>query len=59
MDPTACLDLILSDLVERNREEAIDGLRNLADWLERGGFFPTVKARLEFDHLRNGRGEAK
>jgi hypothetical protein len=55
MDPTRCLQTLLSDLSilsyahsnqEKenivDREDAIDGLRQLADWLERGGFPPRV-----------------
>ena len=44
MDPDACLLLIHEHLEslragdEDAREEAVDALRNLADWLEKGGF---------------------
>jgi len=46
MDPDACLALIHEHLdALRNgdddaREEAIEALRNLADWLKKGGFPP-------------------
>ena len=59
MDPTQCLIDTLSaidgcdpddaDSAEvarakaRNRDEAIEGLRNLADWLEKGGFAPKIQ----------------
>ena len=46
MDPDACLQLIHEHLDslrggdEDAREEAIEALRNLADWLQKGGFAP-------------------
>lgn len=49
MDPNATLRLILSTLLTLKaddnpsaRAEAIEHLRHLADWLERGGFPPQV-----------------
>lgn len=62
MDPTACLrDTLAALIVARSTpraetevtlaaQTAIDGLRNLADWLERGGFAPDVERVL--DELR-------
>jgi hypothetical protein len=56
MDPTRCLQTLLSDLSVLSyahsnqekenivdREDAIDGLRQLADWLENGGFPPRIE----------------
>jgi hypothetical protein len=40
MDPTACLDLILSHLREGEPVEAAESARDLLDWLEKGGFPP-------------------
>jgi hypothetical protein len=46
MDPDACLALVhehldaLRDGDEDARDEAIEALRNLADWLQKGGFAP-------------------
>lgn len=46
MDPDACLAIIHENLNalrsgdEDAREEAIEALRNLADWLQKGGFAP-------------------
>lgn len=44
MDPNATLAEILSALRNQAREDAIWSLRDLADWLDRDGFFPTVEA---------------
>ena len=51
MDPNATLALILDGVAEMNapdsarqqwgREQAVQAARDLADWLERGGFPPT------------------
>lgn len=49
MDPQATWKAILELLAEGdiglgdNRELLIDSLRNLADWLEKGGFFPRLE----------------
>lgn len=54
MDPTQCLLDILNSIDGcasgtppvrrvRNRKEAIDGLRNLSDWLIKGGFAPKLQ----------------
>jgi hypothetical protein len=44
MDPQACLVEILQNFspagTEKDREDTIEKLRALADWLEKGGFFP-------------------
>lgn len=49
MDPTATLDDILYVLFKLNqdndphfRETAVEQLRNLANWLEKGGFAPKL-----------------
>jgi hypothetical protein len=61
MDPTQCLIDILGALdgcqgpddadsqesKARNREEAIEGLLNLAEWLQKGGFAPKIQEVLE------------
>jgi hypothetical protein len=58
VDPNACLDRILENLADLHtivtggeidlgeREESIHALRELADWLERGGFPPDCDARI-------------
>jgi len=51
MDPTACWQSILqfireaqqAEPDETNRELLIEDLRSLADWLERGGFYPKLE----------------
>lgn len=57
MDPTACLtealealDAIGDDPGER--QTAIERLRGLADWLERGGFPPLVELAMEQANYR-------
>lgn len=50
MDPQACFDWLLADLRELakhpdegssdTRADCVDGLRDLASWLQRGGFPP-------------------
>jgi hypothetical protein len=40
MDPNATLRRIMELLDNQCRSEAPDALRDLADWLDRGGFFP-------------------
>lgn len=42
MDPTACLHRILASLRAKDRDEAIDALRDLADWIENRGALPNV-----------------
>ena len=54
MDPTACWQSILQLIREAqqtapddaDRELLIDDLRNLADWLEKGGFYPKLEEDL-------------
>lgn len=43
MDPTACLERALRAMDEENRAEAVDALRELAHWLDRGGFYPLLR----------------
>jgi hypothetical protein len=63
MDPTQCLIDILNSIdgchgqdsqeaKARHREEAIEGLQNLAGWLQKGGFAPKLQEvlRLTRDH---------
>jgi hypothetical protein len=40
MDPNACWQNILEAFANGDREAAIEGLRDLADWLGGGGFMP-------------------
>jgi hypothetical protein len=57
MDPKQCLLNILNaidgccgpdaEAVTQSREDAIESLRDLADWLERGGFAPSLPEVLE------------
>lgn len=47
MDPTACLTRALTALELNDRDEAVEALRDLANWLERGGFMPHVDIALE------------
>ena len=55
MDPNRALMEILSGLQElhdgeageHERDEVVDVLRGLADWLEKGGFVPNVGALLD------------
>lgn len=42
MDPNACLIRILEAMWDDDREEVICGLEDLAEWLDKGGFMPTV-----------------
>jgi len=43
MDPDACLQATLTALAEEEGTEAIEGLRNLAEWIAKGGFFPEIE----------------
>lgn len=47
MDPTACLARILRALESDDRAEACEALEDLATWLKRGGFMPSVPAACE------------
>jgi hypothetical protein len=57
MDPDTCLQDIMMFLADpaggrpgyedQERSETADALRNLADWIESGGFYPTVHNRLD------------
>jgi hypothetical protein len=57
MDPDKCLLDILElldgcsgldkEAMERNREEAISRIRDLTEWLRKGGFPPNIKNVLE------------
>ena len=40
MDPNACVDRICDALEDDDREEALEGLKDLSGWLNRGGFPP-------------------
>lgn len=51
MEPQACLFEILSNIAEGTTKEVPDQLRDLAHWLERGGFAPEV-------HVAKGPGVA-
>ena len=42
MDPNATLKAILEALAEKDRDQAVSSLEDLARWLESGGFFPTI-----------------
>lgn len=42
MDPNTTLRDILSSLAEGDGTEAAERLRDLADWLDSGGFCPAV-----------------
>ena len=45
MDPNATLLALLENLQDQDGESAADCCRNLADWIESGGFLPApVKA---------------
>lgn len=43
MDPNATLCLIMESLADGNREEAIEALENLAEWLDKHGDTPDVR----------------
>ena len=55
MDPQACWNLILGNLIELQafpdegysdtRSETVSALRDLAEWLDRAGFPPKIKPR--------------
>ena len=61
MDPNACLEQILQDLIDiqnadpalskedldESRDNFVNGLRNLAHWVSSGGFVPTLKVRIQ------------
>jgi len=40
MDPNATLKLALEAIEEKDREAAVEALEALANWLDKGGFFP-------------------
>lgn len=40
MDPDACLLRILEAFRAQDRNEAIEAMEDLAEWLRRGGFMP-------------------
>lgn len=49
MDPDACLSKILDDLTDLHKSSAplsrihvVEGLRNLSDWIDQGGYAPNV-----------------
>jgi len=42
MDPTMTLQLALEAIAEDNREDAIEHLEALSEWLRKGGFLPTL-----------------
>ena len=42
MDPDATIRRIRDALLDNDREESVASLRDLADWLEGGGFFPNM-----------------
>lgn len=42
MDPTVALQNALALLNDNERDNAVDALRELADWLSRGGCLPDV-----------------
>lgn len=44
MDPTVCLINALSCCRDGHAEDAAENFRNLAEWIERGGFLPNVTA---------------
>lgn len=43
MDPTQALTEILQALANGQRQESLDAMRDLSDWIRRGGFFPDCK----------------
>jgi hypothetical protein len=47
MDPTAALANALTFLAEQRKDESVEALRALADWIERGGYFPGVREATE------------
>lgn len=47
MDPTATLANALTHLACQERQEAIDSLFALVNWLGNDGFFPDVTAAVE------------
>lgn len=40
MDPDTTYNLIQDAIANKNRDEAVQALEDLADWLKKGGFFP-------------------
>lgn len=51
MDPNETLKCLLDSLNEQNREEAIQALENLRDWLAKDGFIPRVEHVSEDDGI--------
>lgn len=50
MDPEQCLSEILALLLtkfEEDRDDIVERLRALADWLEKDGFMPSVVRAIE------------
>ena len=43
MDPNACLMRFLLACQAEDRDEAVDALEDLGDWLHGGGFLPDVE----------------
>lgn len=43
MDPNQALADLLDACEKGDREQALESLENLQDWLAKGGFFPEVK----------------
>lgn len=50
MDPNACIRIAAARMGEGNAEETAAAFRNLADWLESGGFPPDPAVLAEAFH---------
>jgi|GEM_PF-2471472 len=42
MDPNATLKMALEAIKDEDRETAVETLKNLAEWFDKGGFFPKL-----------------
>ncbi len=47
MDPQACLQRFLDALTDNNAEEAEDSLNDLLDWVQKGGWLPSLPVSID------------
>lgn len=47
MDPTVCLINVLDALAAGERDDAIDALEDLTEWLRQHGYMPSVKRAIK------------
>jgi len=57
MDPTTCLERILTAIVDNDRSETLDALADLHEWIRKRGFFPKVEdaCKTFLDKMENRR----